>query len=253
MKTKHLFIFLLFMPGSLVFQNCKVEKEPFTIYTIGDSTMSDKTPEVYPETGWCQVLADYLDESVRVENHARNGRSSKSFIDEGRWQAVRDSLEPGDVVFIQFGHNDEKEYDSTRYTTPCGSYMANLERFVNESSEKGASPILFTSIVRRKFGEDGLLVNTHGDYPEALRSLASRLDVPMIDLEKLTGEWVNFLGDEASKEMYLWILPCENYPEGREDDTHLSEKGARSIAQLALGECISQNVPFADRIHLQPE
>ena len=132
--------------GALLFQYCSSEKEPLTIYTIGDSTMADKKPDVYPETGWCQVLGSYFDETVRVKNHARNGRSSKSFIDEGRWQAVLDSLEPGDFVFIQFGHNDEKQYDSTRYTTPFGTYPGNLEKFANRTREKGATPILLITL-----------------------------------------------------------------------------------------------------------
>jgi lysophospholipase L1-like esterase len=244
---------MMLLFGVLLFQYCTSGKEPFTIYTIGDSTMADKKPDVYPETGWCQVLGSYFDETVTVENHARNGRSSKSFIDEGRWQAVLDSLEPGDFVFIQFGHNDQKQYDSTRYTTAFSTYTENLQRFVNQSREKGASPILFTSIVRRKFGEDGKLVDTHGDYPEATRMLAKRLDVPLIDLQKLTEEWVNSLGDEPSKEMYLWTPPSMNYPDGRKDDTHLSEMGALSIVQLVLDECISMDVTFANRIRLRPE
>ena len=239
--------------GALLFQYCSSEKEPLTIYTIGDSTMADKKPEVYPETGWCQVLGSYFDETVTVENHARNGRSSKSFIDEGRWEAVLDSLKPGDFVFIQFGHNDQKEYDSTRYTSPWGSYTENLEKFVNETREKDATPILLTSIVRRKFGGDGLLIDTHGAYPEATRLVAEKLDVQLIDLQKLTGEWVNALGDEPSKEMFLWVPPGGNYPEGKQDDTHLSEKGASAVAQMALGECISKGVTFADRIRLKPE
>jgi lysophospholipase L1-like esterase len=210
--------------------------------------MANKKPEGYPETGWCQVLGEYFDESVRVQNHARNGRSSKSFIEEGRWQAVLDSLKPGDFVFIQFGHNDEKEYDSTRYTTPYGTYTDNLELFVDQTRDKGATPILFTSIVRRKFGEDGKLVPTHGDYPDAVRQVAEKLDVPLVDLQKLTKDWVNGMGDEPSKEMFLWVAPGENYPEGREDDTHLSERGAHGIVQLALEECIRLDIEFSNRI-----
>lgn len=237
----------------LLLQNCTSEKEPFTIYTIGDSTMADKKPGAYPETGWCQVLGSYFDEAVTVRNHARNGRSSKSFIDEGSWQTVLDSLEAGDYVFIQFGHNDEKQYDSTRYTTPFGSFSENLARFVSETREKGATPILLTSIVRRKFGEDGVLVNTHGDYPKATRLVAEKMEVYLVDLQKLSKAWVSSLGDEPSKEVYLWVLPSENYPEGKEDDTHLSEKGAHTIAQMALSACRDMGVPFANRIQLKIE
>lgn len=239
-------ILLLFVV--LFFQNCTSDNEPFTIYTIGDSTMANKKPGKYPETGWCQVMGAYLEASITVENHARNGRSSKSFIEEGRWKAVLDSLKSGDYVFIQFGHNDQKDYDSTRFTDPFGTYTENLEMFVNQTRDKGAHPILITSIVRRKFGEDGVLLDTHGDYPQAVRLLAKRLDVPMIDLQRLTEEWVNALGDEASKEMFLWVLPCDNYPEGKKDDTHLSEQGAHAVARMALEECIAQDLAFVNRI-----
>lgn len=247
-KSKAVSVILLL--GVFLFSHCDRDSKPFTIYTIGDSTMADKKPENYPEIGWCQVLESYLDESVAVENHARNGRSSKSFIEEGRWQVVVDSLNPGDYVFIQFGHNDQKDYDSTRYTTPFGTYADNLKTFVKQSREKGAYPVLLTSIVRRKFGEDGRLVDTHGNYPDAVRQVAKRMDVPLLDLQKLTKEWVNSLGDEPSKEMYLWVLPGENHPEGRQDDTHLSERGAQQIAKMALAECISQDLAFANRINL---
>ena len=231
-----------------VIQNCSMDSRKFTIYTIGDSTMASKNPDVYPETGWCQVLDDYLEKEITVSNHAVNGRSSKSFIDEMRWQVVLDSLQDGDIVFIQFGHNDEKDYDTTRYTTPFGTYTGNLKRFVLESRAKGAVPVLFTSIARRRFGEDGKLTKTHGDYPDATRRVAKDLNVPLIDLEKLTEEWIGPLGDEASKQFFLWTEPDSRYPEGRKDDTHLSEKGAREVARLALKESIYQNLPFSDRI-----
>lgn len=242
---------LMLLVGVLLFQGCTTEKLPFTIYTIGDSTMADKKPEVYPETGWCQVLGGYFDGTVTVDNHAMNGRSSKSFIDEGRWQVVLDSLESGDFVFIQFGHNDQKQYDSTRYTSPFDTYSANLEKFVNETRAKGATPILFTSIVRRKFDSDGLLLDTHGDYPAAVRSLAEQMEVQLIDLQKITEEWVSSMGDEPSKEMFLWTAPSDKYPEGRKDDTHLSVEGAHHIANMVLDECILQNVSFANRIQFQ--
>jgi lysophospholipase L1-like esterase len=240
---------LVFMIALVLFSGCH-EKKPFTIFTIGDSTMANKKAEVYPETGWCQVLGDYLDETVMVSNYAVNGRSSKSFIEEGRWNTVLDSLKKGDSVFIQFGHNDEKEYDSTRYTTPFGTYTSNLERFVNESREKGATPVLFTSIIRRKFGDNGELVDTHGDYPAATRKVALKLNVPLIDLQVLTEKWVNSLGDEPSKAMYLWTKPNKHFPDGRKDDAHLSVEGARQVAILALQECKYQNLDFSNRIKI---
>jgi len=226
------------------------DKPHFTIYTIGDSTMADKAPDVYPETGWCMVLKNYFDKSVTVRNHAVNGRSTKSFINEKRWKAVLDSLRPGDFVFIQFGHNDEKSNDTTRYTTPFGTYKANLERFINETRAKGATPVLFTPIVRRKFGENGTLEDTHGDYPAAVRDVAKNMNVLFVDLQKLTEKWVNSLGDVASREYYLWTPPNDKFKEGRKDDTHLSEKGANQVARLALRDCIRQNFPFSGRIYI---
>jgi lysophospholipase L1-like esterase len=220
----------------------KPKEKGFRIFTIGDSTMANKIEEVYPETGWGQVLQNYFDETVTIKNHAVNGRSTKSFIDEGRWKAVLDSLQPGDFVFIQFGHNDQKYQDSTRYTAPFGTYSENLEKFVSESREKGATPVLFTSIVRRKFGADGKLTDTHGDYPVAVRQVAEKMNVPLIDLQKLTENWVNSLGDEPSKKMFLWTEPDDRFPEGRKDDTHLSEKGAHEVARLAVEECKKKNL-----------
>lgn len=235
----------------IVFTSCQPNEKPFTIFTIGDSTMANKKSEVYPETGWCQVLPEIFDSLVTIRNHAVNGRSSKSFIDEGRWETVLDSLKPGDYLFIQFGHNDEKEYDSTRYTTPFGTYSENLKMFVSKSREKGATPILFTSIVRRKFDENGKLTDTHGDYPVATRKVAKELNVPLIDLQKLTADWVDSLGDEPSKAMFLWTEPNEKFPEGRKDDTHLSETGARKVAQLAMIESTKQKLEFSKNLKLK--
>ncbi len=243
--TKILLLLTIFF---VVLNGCQNNKL-FTIFAIGDSTMANKTPEVYPETGWCQVLNQYFDGDISIKNHAVNGRSSKSFIDEGRWKIVLDSLQPGDFVFIQFGHNDQKDYDSTRFTTPFGTYTANLEKFVAETREKGATPILFSSIVRRKFGDNGKLTDTHGDYPVATRQVAQKLNVPLIDLQKITEKWVNDLGDQPSKAMFLWTEPNENFPEGRKDDTHLSETGAFEVARIAMEEAKKLDLPFAKRLN----
>ena len=227
----------------VVLTSCSNEKE-IQVFCIGDSTMANKPEEVFPETGWCQVLDQHFNQSVIIKNHAKNGRSSKSFIDEGRWKSVLDSLQNGDFVFIQFGHNDQKDYDSTRYTTPFGTYSDNLKKFVSESREKGANPVLFTSIVRRKFDNDGKLIDTHGDYPVATRKVASEMDVPIIDLQKLTEEWINALGDEPSKKMYVWTdILTERYKEPRKDDTHLSLEGANKVAELAVAS-LEDNIPL---------
>lgn len=241
---KHLLIIVI----SALVLSCTPAKKNYVIHSIGDSTMANKSERVYPETGWCQVLGDYFNENVSVANYARNGRSSKSFYDEGLWATTMDSLKEGDVVFIQFGHNDEKSHDSTRYTTPYGTYSANLEMYINDARSKGASAVLFTPIVRRKFGEEGKLNPTHGDYPDAVRKVAEKMDVPLVDMQVLTMDWVNSLGDEPSKEMYLWVGPTEKYDKERKDDTHLSVKGANNVAKIALKEAIKQNLPFTKDI-----
>ena len=224
-----LFAIFIFASGLLAQETTSGK---FTVWTIGDSTMANKKAEVAPETGWCQAFPNFVSANIEVKNRAINGRSSKSFITEKRWQWVLDSLKAGDYVFIQFGHNDQKIQDSTRYTEPFTSYRKNLERFVRESRAKGATPILFTSIVRRKF-ENGMLTDTHGNYPVVTKLVAADLNVPLIDLQMLTAGAVTAVGEEESKKIYLWTSPTEKFPEGRKDDTHLCTEGARLVAKLA--------------------
>lgn len=232
-RMRLIFLVLILMNGSVIAQ--PNSGEHFTVWTIGDSTMANKKAEVAPETGWCQVFHEFVTENVEIRNRAVNGRSTKSFINEGRWTSILDSLKAGDYVFIQFGHNDEKFQDSTRFTAPFTSYKKNLERFVREVRGKGATPILFTSIVRRKF-ENGLLKDTHGDYPVATRLVASQMNVPLIDLQLLTAGAVTALGDEPSKQIFLWTQSNAKFPEGRKDDTHLSVEGAHLVAKLAVDQ-----------------
>ncbi len=159
----------------MIFSSFKNEdsKKQIRIYTIGDSTMADKIkPDENPERGWCQLLPQFLNENVEVKNHAVNGRSTRSFIDEKKWDAVYHQLKKGDYVFIQFGHNDQKKNDPERYTNPTTAYRNNLIKFIKETREKGAIPVLFTSIVRRNFNEEGTLVDTHYMYPFVVRLLA---------------------------------------------------------------------------------
>ena len=232
MKRMRLMLLVMILTnGSVIAQ--PNSGEHFTVWTIGDSTMANKKAEVTPETGWCQVFHEFVTNNVEVRNRAMNGRSTKSFINEGRWTSILDSLKAGDYVFIQFGHNDEKFQDTTRFTDPFTSYKKNLERFVREARGKGATPILFTSIVRRKF-ENGLLKDTHGDYPVATRLVASQMNVPLIDLQLLTAGAVTALGDEPSKQIFLWTQSNAKLPEGRKDDTHLSVEGAHLVAKLAV-------------------
>jgi lysophospholipase L1-like esterase len=210
-----------------------------TIYCIGDSTMATKVnPDTNPEFGWCQVLPSFFKSDVIIDNRSVNGRSTKSFIVEKKWEAVYKVLKPGDYVFIQFGHNDGKVTDSLRYTNPHTAYRYNLIQFVKEAREKGAIPILFSPIARRNFNEQGVLISKHETYPMEMRLVAQEFNVPFIDMEYLTESLEIAYGPDKSKQLHLHFKPGEvpYYPEGKDDDTHLSIKGATEIAKIALSQ-----------------
>lgn len=212
-----------------------------SLYCIGDSTMANKKdPEKNPEHGWAQVLQPFFNENVTVINKAVNGRSTRSFINEKRWDSIYNKLKKGDYVFIEFGHNDQKIEDSTRYTNPHTAYRYNLIRFVKESREKGAIPVLLTSISRRNFNEKGVLVPTHGDYPLETRLVAQEYNVPFIDLEYYTELLEQSYGPEKSKQLHLHFKAGENafYDKDKDkaDDTHLSLLGANKIAEIVINQ-----------------
>ncbi|MFD2825401.1 rhamnogalacturonan acetylesterase [Leeuwenhoekiella polynyae] len=247
-------IFKIFMVVFFVLSGMLSAQEKPTIHLIGDSTMADKkNPETNPEHGWGQVLPELLDQNIQVSNHALNGRSSKSFITEGHWERVLDSLKKGDFVFIQFGHNDQKFKDSTRFTNPFTQYRYNLKRFVVETRKAGATPVLLSSIVRRKFNEYGTLEDTHGNYPLVVRMVAKDLNVKFIDMQFLTERLERKWGPKESKKLHLHFKPGEHsyYPDGKNDDTHLSYLGAKLVASLALQEIARQNLQIEK--YIKPE
>ncbi|MBR6628461.1 MAG: pectin esterase [Bacteroidaceae bacterium] len=236
-----------------------------TVFMIGDSTMANKSiTGGKPERGWGHVLGGFFTEDIIVDNHAVNGRSSKSFIDEGRWDKVLSRIKPGDYVVIQFGHNDEKP-KADRHTDPGTTFDANLERFVNESRERGATPILMNAIVRRNFlapcdqpghivasdnqVEGDTLYDTHGAYLDSPRNVAKKLNVPFVDANKITHELVQGLGREESKKLYMWVEPntVPAVPKGSVDNTHLNIYGARVVAGLlvdAMAEVVPALAPY---------
>lgn len=234
MKLKFIATYFLILFSCIIYA-----QESPTLYLVGDSTMADKkNPEENPEHGWGQMLPELMTDNISIENHAVNGRSSKSFISEGRWQKIHDQLKPGDFVIIQFGHNDQKIKSPDRYTNPFTEYRYNLEKYVKETREKGATPILMSSIVRRNFNEHGTLVDTHGEYPLVVRMVAKDLGVAFIDMQWLTEQLEVKYGPEDSATLHLHFQPGEvsYYPDGKDDNTHLSEKGAILVASLALQE-----------------
>jgi pectinesterase len=212
-----------------------------TLFTIGDSTCANKSLDNDNlERGWGQALASYFDaEHVRIDNHAVNGRSSLSFRNEGRWDVVLERIKPGDYVLIQFGHNDEKP-NADRHTDPGTTYNDQLKRYVQETREKGGIPILLTPMVRRKFDEQGQLVETHGEYVPAVRQVAAETGTLLIDHNQLSKTLVQSLGPDDSKALFMWVPKGTNLaaPEGREDDTHLNARGARAMARLVAEELV---------------
>lgn len=236
-----------------------------TIFVVGDSTAAEKShPETNPERGWGMVLQGFFDEHIRVENHAVNGRSSLSFLNEGRWQKVLERIQPGDYVLIEFGHNDEKP-DPKRHTDPGSTFDANLAKFVSETRAKGGIPVLLNCVVRRNFyshvndsvDDESLrntvysdekvnsdtLVDTHGAYKDVPRVVARAMDVPFVDANKITHDLEQGMGVVGSRRLHMWFKPGEvaSIPKGRHDNTHYNIYGAHVVAGLladALGEAV---------------
>ena len=219
-----------------------------TIWMIGDSTMSIKEKKAYPETGWGMPFVYFWDSTVTIENLAKNGRSTSSFRNEGLWQIVLDKAGEGDYVFIQFGHNDEVSTKKT-YTTET-EFKNNLRQYVSEARSKKAIPILLTPMARRKFDLNGKIEGTHDVYSQIVRDVAKEEKVVLFDMDKITQQLYQQFGVENSKLLFMQLKPNEhpNYPDGRDDNTHFNELGARLIAQLVLVEIRSQIPGLADRI-----
>lgn len=187
-----------------------------TIHYIGDSTVQHNFIHTYPQTGMSQALELYIRQDVNVVSYAKNGRSTKSFLDEGRFEPVKAAMQPGDFLFVQFGHNDEKD-DPLRHTDAFGSFQDNLRLFIAAARQKGAYTVLLTPIARRLFDEKGVFCpGSHGDYPAAVRQVGREEDVPVIDLTAATESFLAQLGDEESKPLFVWP----------KDNTHLKYEGS---------------------------
>ncbi|MBB3187958.1 rhamnogalacturonan acetylesterase [Microbacter margulisiae] len=227
-------------------------QKPVRILLAGDSTLADKPIPDNPERGWGMVLPSYFNSNVVIRNYARNGRSTRSFIDEGRWANLVAHIQKGDYVIIQFGHNDEK-INTPRYASPA-TYAANLSRFVIDVRAKGGIPILCTPVMRRRFDAQGHFVDTHGAYPDSARAVARRMHVPLFDLSKQTEDLLISLGVESSRKLFLHIAPGQykSLPNGRNDDTHSSELGAMQNARFVVDDIRSWHLEPLVR-NLRPE
>ncbi|TCK92835.1 lysophospholipase L1-like esterase [Natranaerovirga hydrolytica] len=204
------------------------------IFLAGDSTIAFNDITSYPQTGWGQVINLYLKDYVCVKNYAKNGRSSKSFINEGLLDEIDAHITENDILLIQFGHNDQKE-DDTKRTEPFTSYQYYLSQYIEVAKKHNAYPVLITPLYRRYFNEDGSIMdNVHFDFPTAMIELAHRLDVPYIDLCHKSKQLYEKLGDRHSKALFMHLPKnkYKNYPDGIIDDTHLNYEGAVTIAGL---------------------
>lgn len=206
-----------------------------TVYMIGDSTMANKLVDKFPETGWGMPFSKMFDETITVDNRSMNGRSTKSFINEKRWQPIVDALKEGDYVFIEFGHNDEK-VEKPAVGTSIEEFKANLTKFITETKAAKATPILLTPVNRWKFDSLGNFQDTHGAYPEAVREVAKTYNVPFIDMYNKTKFLMQKIGPEASHKWFNQLEKGENanYPNGVKDNTHFNPIGAKQIADLAV-------------------
>lgn len=229
---KLLICLILLMTSAMVVQ----AGEPVTIFLAGDSTMAAKLPDKRPETGWGEKLQQLFNAGkVKVSNHAKNGRSTKTFLSENLWQQILDNLKEGDYVFIEFGHNDQAKAKSERYTTPA-DFEANLVRFVKDVRDRKAHPVLMTPVARRRFNESGEFNDTHGEYPDRVRKVAVEYKVPLIDMHRKSEGVLKRLGPDESRSLFLHLKANENpnYPNGIEDNTHFNAHGAEVMAKLAV-------------------
>ena len=260
------------MVFALVFTAATKDKTT-TIFVIGDSTAANKdTTGGKVERGWAMMLQDCFDpDFIVVDNHAVNGRSSKSFIDEGRWGKVLDKIKPGDYVIIQFGHNDEKP-QADRHTEPGSTFDNNLARYVLDTREKGGIPVLMNSVVRRNFYvkapendddeklrtstfKDGAkmvegdsLIDTHGLYRSVPILVAERTHCHFVDANQITHNLEQGLGREGSKKLHMWFLPGEepSEPQGKQDNTHYNKYGAQVVANL-LADALCEEIPLLSK------
>lgn len=218
------------------------------LFIAGDSTAAPKLPEKRPESGWGEHLQPLFNNKITVCNHAVNGRSTKSFIDEGRLSEIEAQLQKGDWLIIQFGHNDEKKEDPLRCTLPWTSYMENLKVFINSAMKKGAYPLVLSSVTRRRFENGSLSAYTVGKYPKAAIELAKQEQICFIDMYSASWNLVNGLGEKQSADLFLHLEKNENenYPEGVEDNTHLNYTGAKEIAGLFARKLKESSCPLKE-------
>lgn len=205
------------------------------IFWAGDSTVKQNDFTSYPQCGIGQGFSLFVKKEILIVNRAENGRSTKSFIDEGRLEFIKENIHKGDFLFIQFGHNDEKSQDPARYTEPFSTFMENLEIFINVARKHGAYPVLITPLERRCFVDDKHLgIGAHSDYVAAMKQTAEKCNVPLADLYSMSRTELKKAGEMGSRKWFMYFSKGEykNYPDGKTDNTHLRYDGAVLFAGL---------------------
>ncbi|MFV0136715.1 rhamnogalacturonan acetylesterase [Streptomyces sp. HMX87] len=208
---------------------------PRTLHIAGDSTAAQKYADAAPETGWGMALPFFLHRDLPVANHAVNGRSSKSFVDEGRLDVILREIRAGDFLVIQFAHNDQKKEDPSRYTEPWTTYQEHLRLYVDGARARGVRPVLVTPVERRRFDAAGHAVSSHGEYPAAMRALAAEEGVALLDVQALSLALWQRLGVEGTKTHFNWT-------ETEQDNTHFNPPGAIEVARLVARELLRTRV-----------
>lgn len=214
--------------------NAQLSQSNKSIFLAGDSTVANYPSHQSPMAGWGQLLGSFFTEAVTIHNYALCGRTTRSFIEQGHLDRMHGAIREGDMLLIQFGHNDQKE----KANISLSDYKAYLTSYVEKARSRNADPVLITPVQRRHFDENRQLLHTHGEYPSAMKELAVELSVPLIDLGVRTRELYESLGSELSKSLFVWLEAGQhaNYPDGAKDDTHFSEQGARRVAELVAAE-----------------
>lgn len=252
-NNKTLFLSIL---AVIILSAFSLKKKVTTIYLIGDSTVADYSLEKdydtkrYPLVGWGQVFQPFFAKDslkllknilgnakeVKIDDRAKGGRSTRTFFQEGRWREVYQALKKGDVVMMQFGHNDGSVEKTERYVDVEG-YKEFLRLFVNQTREKGATPILLTPVARNYPWKNGQLSNVHGDYPQAVKDVAGELNVELIDLNELSIDFFSKVGQEYVTNKYFMNFPggkYPTYPNGQKDNTHFQIEGGKEVARLVF-------------------
>jgi lysophospholipase L1-like esterase len=209
-------------------------EDAITVYLAGNSTVTDQQQE--PWAAWGQMLPRFFKPGkISVANHAESGETLKSFIAENRLKKIMAGIKPGDYMFIQFGHNDQKPENSD-YVEPFTGYKELLKLFISEVRKHNATPVLVTPMLRRRFDSNGKIINTHGDYPEAMHQTAREENIALIDLHQMSKILYEALGTENSKKLFVHY-PAGTFPGQKEeykDNSHFSNYGAYQLAKCIV-------------------